>query len=292
MVIHRVFAVSDLVRNVRKDQSHVDHILGPLNALAIGSAMVFDPKEKVIRLWTAVTVHAEIVAWMTRLFSSLAVIQAIEAEARAEIIAEMVEGDLDCSAHPSSGERPEADEMMTVLDNVFRPMGQRPSPWNGSEELDEIRAILNGSNCFSMGDSTGLTAEFSFASRTSMMQIITDEENPVIGSGVGMFLQIPLWGSAESAAMIAGALNRAEANRQAPSHLIGSWCSKTIGDQSLPAFASFIPTGLYKPGLLTNLMYSAASRAQWVGQFLNPDDEPADVVDVVSRRFTRMASPG
>ena len=47
-----------------------------------------------------------------------------------------------------------------------------------------------------------------------------------------------------------------------------------------------------QPGLLTNLMYSAASRAQWVGQFLNPDAEPSDVVDVVSRRFTRMASPG
>ncbi len=47
-----------------------------------------------------------------------------------------------------------------------------------------------------------------------------------------------------------------------------------------------------QPGLLTNLMYSAASRAQWVGQFLNPDAEPADVVDVVSRRFARLASFG
>ena len=49
-----------------------------------------------------------------------------------------------------------------------------------------------------MGDRTGLTAEFPFASTTSMMQILTEEENPVIGSGVGIFLQIPLWGSAAS----------------------------------------------------------------------------------------------
>ena len=291
IVIHRVFVVSDLVRNIKSGQSDVDQLLGPMGALAIGSARVFDPTEKTIRLWTAVTVHAEIVEWMISLFSSLAIIQAIEAANRAEITAEVVGGDIDLSAHPSSGERSEADEMMHIVDNAFIPAGQRPSPWSGSEELDQIRESLNKLNCFSTGNRTGLTAEFPIGSTTSMMQVITGEKNPVIGSGVGILLQLPLWGSAERAAMMAGVLNRAEANRHTPGHLIGSWCSKTIGERSNPTFASFIPAALYQPGLLTNLVFSAAVRAQWVGRTLNPDADPEHVMDILFSRFQDWRRP-
>ena len=43
-VIHRVFVVSDLVRDIRLGQSDVDRLLGPMGALALGSARVFDNK--------------------------------------------------------------------------------------------------------------------------------------------------------------------------------------------------------------------------------------------------------
>jgi hypothetical protein len=70
IVIHRVVAVTDMVRNVRVSEKKVDTTLSPLGALALGSAMVSDPSAKVVRLWTAATVHEQIVPWISRLLSS------------------------------------------------------------------------------------------------------------------------------------------------------------------------------------------------------------------------------
>ena len=101
-----------------------------------------------------------------------------------------------------------------------------------------------------------------------------------------MFFQIPIFGSQESACMIAGALNRAEADTKSPSHLIGSWCAKTLGNRSVPAFATFLPTALYKPGLLTSLTYSAVNRARWVAGFLEPNTRPENVGRLILRRLS------
>jgi len=289
IVIHRLFAVTDAVRDVGVSANKVDMALGPLASMALGSAMVYSPPENVIRLWSAVTVHEEIAQWMGHLFASYAILQLIEAEQRAEAIAQFVNGAVDETAHPNTGPRVDPDEMLTVLDAVFRPMGAKPSPWNGNAELNQIREILNSGNCFSMGDDTGLTAEFPFGEDTSMLRVITTEPHPVIGSGVGLFLHVPMWGTEEDAAQIAGALNRAEADKQSMSHLLGSWCAKTIGESSLPVFAFFLPTALHQPGLLMNLVFSFAGRANWVGSLLNPGSTTADVLEIVSERFQRLA---
>ena len=286
IVIYRIYAVSDFIRNVKKSQREVDALLSPLNALAVGSAMVYDPSQKKVQLWSAAMIHEEIAGWMTDLLSSFTVIQAGEAWSRAEVIAQMLDGEVDATS-----DRQEPDEMLGIAETVFMPKGQGPSPWAGNDELVQICEMLNQSNCFSMGDENGLTAEFQFGDETSMMRVVTDEANPSIGSGVGMFLHLPMWGTFEDAAAIAGALNRAEANNKAQSHLLGSWCAKTMGENSMPAFATFIPAALHKPGLLTNLMFSAAGRAMWAGTFLNPYSEPSDIMSIIAERFGALASP-
>lgn len=286
IVIYRIYAVSDFVRNVKKTPREVDALLSPFNALAVGSAMVYDPAQRKVQLWLAATVHEDIAGWMNILLSSFTVIQACDASNNSGTIAQILDGEID-----TSGERKEPDEMLSIVETVFLPQGQSSSPWHGNDELVQICEMLNSSNCFSMGDENGLTAEFQFGDNTSMMRVITEEPNPSIGSGVGMFLHLPMWGTFEDAAAIAGALNRAEANNQARSHLIGSWCAKTVGENSMPAFAIFIPTALHKPGLLTNMMFSAAGRAAWAGTFLNPDTEPTDVMSIITERFGRLAAP-
>ena len=228
IVIHRVYAITDAIRDVKVPQTQVDVALSPLGTLAIGAAKVFATKENVVRLWTTATVRREVAEWMTSFLASYAIIQVIEAETTSAPTADMVKGVVDQTSHPTSGTRQTPDEMLGVLDAAFRPIGQKNSPWNGSNEFQQIAERLNTSNCFCTADSTGLAAEFQFGQETSMMRLISTENHPVIGSGVGMFLQIPVWGSEESASKIAGALNRAEANGQCPSHLIGSWCSKNL----------------------------------------------------------------
>jgi hypothetical protein len=286
IIIYRIYAVSDCVRNVNKSQRDVDECLSPFNSLAVGSSIIYDPSEKRVQFWLSATVHEESAGWMTRLLVSLIILQAIEALSYVEILAKALDAEID-----SSGARSAPDEMLLIKESNFLPIGQDPSPWMGNSELVQICEMLNQSNCFSTGDDNGLTAEFQFGDGTSMMKVVTDEPNPSIGSGVGLFLHLPMWGTFEDAAAIAGALNRAEANNKAQSHLIGSWCAKTIGDQSIPAFATFIPAVLYQELLLTNLVISAAVRAAWAGEFLNPDTEPTEVVSILMARFGVLATP-
>jgi len=286
IIIYLIYAVSDCVRNIKKSQRDVDECLSPFNSLAVGSSIIYDPSEERVQFWLSATVHEQTAGWMTRLLASIVILQAIEALSYVEILAKALDAEID-----SSGARSAPDEMLLIKESNFLPIGQDPSPWMGNSELVQICEMLNQANCFSTGDDTGLTAEFQFGEGTSMMKVVTDEPNPSIGSGVGLFLHLPMWGSFEDAAAIAGALNRAEANNKAMSHLIGSWCAKTIGEQSLPAFATFVPAALYQEGLLTNLMFSAAGRAKWAGEFLNPDTEPADVVSIVMARFGALATP-
>lgn len=289
IVIHRLFAVTDAVCDIQIPQNSVDLLLSSLGELAIGSALVFSPPEKVIRLWSSVTIHQDISPWMGRLFASFAIIQLIEAEQKSEAIAKLVDGKIDQTSHPTSGHRGKPDQMLTILDAVFRPKGSKPSPWMGNPELVQIKNILNSSNSFSMVDEDGLTAEFQFGNATSMMRILASEPHPIIGSGVALSLNIPMWGTKEDAAQIAGALNRAEADRQSMGHLLGSWFGKTVGDKSIPAFSFFVPAALYQPGLLTNLVFSFAARARWVGSMLNPGSTRADVLKIVSKRFQQLA---
>ena len=287
IIIYRVFIVCDCVRGIRKTQNEVDSLLAPLAALSIGSAMVLDPNDNSLRCWTTATIHAGNSAWMTPLLCSLAIIQLIEADSRAEVIAELAGGVIDTSSHPTSGERTVPDEMMTVMDVVFRPIGRRPSPWNGSSEIVQITELLKQSNCFCLSDKTGISAEFPFGASTTLMRVITSENNPVIGSGVGIFLTLPIENSIKGASMLSGALNRLEANVKAPGHLIGSWCSR--GDMT--AFASFIPSAMHQTGVLLNLVISASVRARWVGELLKPGVEPADVIAMVAQRGQLLPSP-
>jgi hypothetical protein len=287
--IHRVFAVTDFIKNVQAPSAKIESMLGGMGAFSVGAALVYDPQQRTIKLWSSATVHAENAGWMVDLFTSYSILQAIEAEAHAPFIAEMTSGEVDATAHPSSGPREHPDEMLSVRDLVFRPKGLSPSPWDGNDELIQLRDMLNQGNCLSMGDRNGLTAEFSFGSGTSMLRVITDEKNPTIGSGVGLFLHIPIWSNESEASAMSGALNRAEANANAISHLLGSWCARKIGTRWLPAFASFVPTLLYKPLLLTNLTFSMVQRAQWVAQFLYPELPPGAVIEAVAKRLEALS---
>ncbi|MFP6734850.1 MAG: hypothetical protein VB959_13540 [Rhodospirillales bacterium] len=57
IIIYRIYAVSDCIRNVKKSQREVDEYLSPFNSLAVGSSMIFDPSEKRVQRWSGAPIR-------------------------------------------------------------------------------------------------------------------------------------------------------------------------------------------------------------------------------------------
>lgn len=289
--IFRVFINTDLIHKIDETKSTVENTLAEIGVMASTAAMVFDPKDRRLSFWSAITIHQDVAGWLTRLAVSFAILQISEAERIAAKLAGLIKGEPEFTRHRISGERPDADEMLGVVPSLFIPKGQDKSPWNGNGELNQIQDMFNEGNCFSMGDDTGLTAEFPFGEQSSMMRVITNEPHRILGNGVGMFLHLPIRTTNDECSSIACALNRAEADKSAVGHFLGSWCVKELGNFSVPAFAFFIPALLYQPGILTNLIMSMVQRAFWAKDVLEPETPNIDILSVINRRLEGFASP-
>ena len=135
--------------------------------------------------------------------------------------------------------------------------------------------LENATNCFASSDNgTGLTAEFPFGADTSMLMIKADERHQSLGSGIGMFLHLPIRTTRDDAADWARALNQMEAHETSGSlghqlRCVGRDKSFSGSSLCFPAFASFLPAFVYRPLLLTNLAHALASRAHELGRWIS-----------------------
>lgn len=261
-----IYLKTDILRNILASQTDVEKMLGAIGTMACGASLIYDPNNNTLDSWSSFIVHKDNSEWMTRLIVSYAILQIEEAERVSELMSTSLKGDIAKTSNPFSEPRTEPDEMLSVVPSLFVPRGQDESPWNGCDELVEIQKMFNESNCFATGDNTSLTAEFPFNNETSMMRVITTEPHPVLGSGIGMFLHLPIRSTVENCSSIASQLNNAEVNKPEMFHFMGSWCVKELGEFSVPAFAFFIPSLLYQRGLLTNLILSMVQRAFWASE--------------------------
>ncbi len=73
--VFRVYAASDAVQRPRLEPADVNRTLAELNTLAIGSALVRDPEDGCVRLWSSVTVHAQTAGWIGRLMAAYTILQ-------------------------------------------------------------------------------------------------------------------------------------------------------------------------------------------------------------------------
>lgn len=286
--VHKIFISTDLVKEVRASEVKIREVIASAGVLATNSALVFDPDNRTIKLWTTAIVHEETSGWMAKVLAAFAILQVIEAEDQVDALAKIVDGQVEKSAHPKSGVRRIGDSMLSVVNDVFQPQGARRSAWANSQEFSQIRDLANQSNWFSMGDDNGLTAEYPFGNSTAMLQIKADEEHPILGSGVGMFLHLPLWSKLNKAAEVACSLNRGELSGGTMMHLTGSWCLKEISGQYLPAFAQFIPSALYQPGILLNFALPMMTRARWVSSLFNPGEKVDAITSIILKRFSSL----
>jgi hypothetical protein len=196
----------------------------------------------------------------------------------------MLCGTPDKSRHPGSGVRGEHDDMLNVIDALYRPRGEVPSRWVTSNEFEQVPALLHKSGFFSAAGRSGLSAEVSFGNDSALITANGDAPHPQLGNGVLLLLRLPLTLSTAVAARLALELNSANANATAE-ELLGAWCSEEIRGGSVPVFTSFIPNILYRAGLLFNMILSLGMKARWARHEIAPYVEDDDLERVLRRRY-------
>ena len=268
--ITKISLQTDVLRSVPDDDTTY-RALSVLNGIASLNAFVYDPADQSLSLRSTAYVHEVNRPWLQRLLASVCAIQAADAHSRGPAMMEIVNGLLDQSSHPSSGERSQMDDMLNILHAIAH-AGKTASPFVAREfETMETRidpAPWTVANI----DGGGLTAEFPFSGdvsvveavaslkplESSLLQVAGSVENPQLGSGAGLRLQLPIQFEGLDGARRANELNLAEFVGQTFCPLIGAWSGPAC------SFEMFLPAAVFQPGLLAAMVFSQAVRADWV----------------------------
>jgi hypothetical protein len=267
--IFRLHAQTDLLRGFEAS----DDNLRKLNAFACfatTSGYLVDPEAGTVRLAASMNVHEETEDWVRPTFQLVTAVQAADAPIKASVLAEATGAAVAASAHPDSGPRPDCDDMLNVLEQVVAPAGLQPSAWE-REELEWTTAIVQQGafTGLATGDATGLSAEFPFQSRTSLLRVSTRESNPQLGNGVLLLLSLPMNIGESEGLRLAGKLTRRELESLTRCHQIGAWCWQGDGLHHVTFLPNLMQRGR---GSLLNVVMAMAGRAKWVAESFYGDD--------------------
>ena len=156
-VITRFHAETDYIKDV-PDQNQTYEVLAAVNGLADLSTFYFDPAEGVIRSHAAMYFHPEI-RWMEQLLKTAVALQDADAHASAQQLAKILGGVPAISQHPTSGERPDLDDMLNIAASMQ--IDAQPSPFT-AEVFEWVVAKLGPPAVRATGGVAGLEAEWPF----------------------------------------------------------------------------------------------------------------------------------
>ena len=126
------------------------------------------------------------------------------------------------------------------------------------------------------GDATGLSAEFPFQSRTSLLTVTTEARNPRLGNGVLLLLHLPMNIDEIDGIAFATQLNRQELETVTRAHFLGCWHWREDGLH----FVTFLPNVIHVDrGSLLNVVMCSTARAKWVAETFYGDDWDANRED-------------
>jgi hypothetical protein len=244
-------------------------VLGVASGQASLAALMVDGDA--VRFHSTVQVHDEIQEWASRLIQMAAVVQISNAELAIEQLAETLKLGPDESHHPEHGPRPEPDEMIHALEGL--PMRDRS--WGEQAEYERVASLLTDRGVLSFPGDLGLTAEFPYgpsggpaaAGGTSHLLQVQSTENGRMGLGLRMTLRLREWPMEGERQVFPPELNALEAEGGPGAHLLGSWAIE-LGPSSVPYFTCFLPSVLYAPGSLLNLILSIGVRARWASDLI------------------------
>lgn len=227
-------------------------------------------------------VHQENVGWLSKLLATAAILQNTAAHSAAHALADVVGGSPAASNHPQHGERPDADEMLSVPEQVIADAGQRGSGFAG-DLCAGLDALLHQYQLLGFSDAEGLTCEVPFTGfvpvaarvglalpngrpETSLLQIFADVEHPEFGHGALVTLRPAETYEPDQVPAVANQLNLAELNGNARSNLVGAWCpDPTNSKRNTVAFNAFLPSILAEPAVLENQVIFQAVRSRSYG---------------------------
>ena len=239
--------------------------LREINALPMRCASlagpVYDCEARRLDLWSLVRVTDDNGDWIRYLLAAAAVIQLAEAAAEAPVLASAVGALTATSTHPESGERTVPDQMASAA-GIFASRGDALCAWTESEFRTFADRHMGELPSPAVVGARGATIEFPFGDRTSQCRMLADQQHPLYGNGLLILQSFPVQTTSEADGVrLALSLNAADLAHRVTGYGFGSyvWADGTLH------FTAFVPNALHKPGLLGNLYFSCAARAQAIG---------------------------
>ena len=266
---------TDLLRSVDLNRRSLEAINAFLMPFASMAGPVYDPNDRSLSLCSLVRVHGGIYQWMNLLVSVAAVLQIGEARIVASKLAEVLDAEEATSGHPRHGMRPEPDEMATLIETLIEPMGQESSRWPDEEFQKAVDQYMNRPPALlATAGGAGFTVEFPYGSQSSLCQVKADQPHPRYGNGLLVLQSFPVSGMSEIEGIkLALSMNEIELTHKPIGYGLGSYA---YTDDTI-VFTSFIPNVAYKPGLLPNIYFSCAQRAQEISIRLTNQDWSPEV---------------
>jgi hypothetical protein len=284
----RIHVATDFLVDFDLARSETRSWLGVMLPFATQYAWVHEQQTGHLRLWASLWVHAEVFEQRLRDLATSAVLQITDAQLRAPMLENQFDETADVSEHPTSGHRSVPDELLQVVTQVLAPAGENASAWDGTGEFEQTTDAFNERNsALGSADSSGLTLEFAFGNQTSMLRLLTDQENPQLGNGLLQLLHMPFSSSQEECLDLVMQLNWKETQELTRSPLLGSWCVSERGDEWIPVFVSFRSNALRKHGDVFDVTMGQALRAKWMSaKFAEEPDQP--VATTVMSRLNKI----
>lgn len=265
----RVHAATPVLQKVPRDPQTAERIAS-LNRFATFSALVWNPDSGEAAFHSSAYLSAGNASLLQPLLAKAIVMQAAEAHVQLEMLMGLLGGRPAFSAHPRNGARKDPDPKLDVLGTVYARVGEGRSPFTQADFDAALRMEPRPWSSAAV-DGRALTVEFPFregkasaGDGSAVLTVSAEATHPQLGSGLLLRLRPPV-PPAPHAAEVAGRLNAAEIREWTQANFFGAWCT---GHDDTLWFATFLPAGLYEPGILSQMVRNAAARARWTAGFL------------------------
>ena len=291
MLVCRVVARTPAVRQISASVADVQREVLLLNRLAVGSAWIYDERSQTLSIALACTVHEQTEAVRSGQIADYAILQLIEAERSAQELALTLGGDIAIAEHPARGRRAIPDEMLGLLTLVHERSGER-SLFADHAELRRVEQFAN--DAFGLAFSAGasdvdVAVEVPFGNDdTSLIYLHAGAPHPVMGNGLLVTSQFRVALPIDAAMAHVHALNAGALEPQSVMPLFGAWTVTSANESFAPAFSTFIPNLMGRPGVAVDAASSALFRATLYDRFQHPTQPPAtNVLEIIRRRTVR-----